>query len=58
MRAMKEFLLLISSILAVVGLIIWQFKILKKHHPNAEWLAGLLEMLNKEQETLEDHANG
>lgn len=55
---MKEFFLLISFILAVVGLIIWQLKILKKHHPNAEWLAGLLEMLNKEQETLEDHTNG
>jgi len=47
---MKELFLLISTALAIVGLIILQLKILKKHHPNAELLFGMLRLLKSDKD--------
>jgi hypothetical protein len=58
LRPMKEFFLMISSVLAIAGLVILQLKILKHHHPNAVLLIGLLKMLDTDQLHPGDHSNG
>jgi hypothetical protein len=55
---MQEFFLLIEAALALVGLITLQLRLLKKHHPNAELIIGLLKMLDDHPKTPEDHSNG
>jgi hypothetical protein len=49
---MKEMFVIIGTALAVVGLIILQLKILKKHHPNAELLIGLFRILEVRKKPL------
>jgi len=44
MGTMKELFWLISAVLAMVGLIILQVKLLHKNHPDAELLIDLFKM--------------
>ena len=55
---MKDIFLLISAGLGLVGLIVLQLNILKRHNPNAELLIGLFKMLNTDQKTPGDHSHG
>jgi hypothetical protein len=55
---MKNIFLLFSAVLALVGLIVLQLNILKRHHPNAELLIGLFKMLNTNQKIPGDNSHG
>ena len=45
---MKELLILASAALAVIGLIILQFRSMRKSNPNAELLVGLWELVESD----------
>jgi hypothetical protein len=55
---MKELFLLIGAAASLVGLIILQLKFLRKHHPNAELLIGLLKLLKSDLEISGNYKNG
>ena len=57
MSYMKEILILMGAAFAIAGLIIFQLKVLKKNHPNAELLISLLKNLNANKNTAGDDSN-